>query len=62
MSQTIFIPNNTHNERGSLGDIFSFFIWNNQRIKQRKLELQRIFSGVESDVEKEFSFRDKDNL
>ena len=53
MSKETTIPKNTYNERGSLGDIFSFFIWNNQQLKQRKLELQRILSGGESDGEKD---------
>jgi len=62
MSKEKRLLNGNSNKRGSLGDIFRFFIWNNQQLKQRKLELQRIFSGVESDGEKEFSFREKEDL
>jgi len=62
MSKETRLPNGNPHKRGSLGDIFRFFIWNNQQIKERKLELQRIFSGGESDVEKEFSFREKEEL
>jgi len=53
MSKEKRLLNGNSNKRGSLGDIFRFFIWNNQQLKQRKLELQRIFSCVESDGEKE---------
>tara|TARA_B110000881_G_scaffold141895_1_gene125253 strand:- start:206 stop:400 length:195 start_codon:yes stop_codon:yes gene_type:complete len=50
------------NPTSNLQTIFNFFISNNQQIKERKLELQRILSGGESDVEKEFSFREKESL
>ena len=42
--------------------IFNFFTWNNQQIKERKLELQRLLSVGETEVEKELSFREKESL
>ena len=53
MSKETSIPKNTYNKKDTLGGIFNFFISNNNQIRERKLELQRIFSGGESDVEKE---------